>query len=147
MWVPKGSSSEITVLVTISKVEWIDENTATSFLLLLFFSGKRKVGDNNLFFASFSNYKKSKIGRKFRRQSHNPPHIVSKGQALRVLIKKCFYASIKILFSSYDYWPKTKNSTITFLSKTLTAFRLPPFVMAFFFFFFFLLEKFIGAKP
>jgi len=55
-----------------------------------------------ILFASISNHKKSKIGRKFRRQSHSPPHNVSKGQALRVLKKKCVVVTNQISFPPDD---------------------------------------------
>ena len=139
MWVPRGSSTEIPELVTISRVEWIDKNTATSFLLLLFFSGKRKVKSPL--------YKKPKIDRKFRRQSHHPPHNVSKGQALRVLKKKCFVVTNQIPFPPDDWPLLIKNSKVTFFSKTLTAYPLPPMEMAFFFSFFSFEKIYLGRSP
>lgn len=156
MWVPRGSSTEITELVTISKVKWIEKNTATSFLLLLFFSGKRKVNAITLslpkcaamgkskinhFLSHWAKSKwKSKIGRKFTRQSHQSSHNVSKGQALRVLIIKWKFHYYSWFYPTNGYWLMTNNFRSTFFPKTLTAFHLPLVEMAFFFFFFFLLN-------
>ncbi len=148
MWVPRGSSTEITELVTISKVKWIEKNAATSFVLLLFFSGKRKVNAITLSLPKCAamgksknpNLKKSKIGRKFTRQSHQSSHIGSKGQALRVLIKKWRFHYYSWFYPTNGYCLMTNNFRFTFFSKTLTAFHLPLVEMAFFFFFFFLLN-------